>query len=491
MFLKLLLLLSLLNISDGIPFYKVVASRISTSTLISKAQGSSYDYNYNAAIFTDEDDALGLLVRCQNLKNASVPFDVSQSYIVYSNLTKDNDGNLVATPPKTENSIPTNDQYGESCGTEDPRIAFYNGTYYLFYTAYDCKRAMLSVMTSQTPWDPTSWKREGFVIPGRNWSKSGAALFMTEDNGLSQHYLFWGDSSTPEGGIGICTSSDGKNWTDTGKYLMKIRNDINPFFDSNLVESGPSPIQLKTGDFLFIYNSAQAGYTSVKPNWQLQYNVGYVILDKTDPTQVVQRSNNPILSPVQDWEIGNDNSKSYLTPNVVFLEGKFSYFEDTLALQISGLIRDPDGCPANVQDIIGQEFAGNAECFIGVYGGSDSDLGAVRIVASYVDQPGTSTISSTCACVSTNTCSSLSTCRTETTCTCSNEDKNPTSDTTPSVTTQSGTTQSGTTQSGTTQSGTTQSGTTPSGTTQGNAAGTTFPNVVTVVISAFLTLILF
>ncbi|KAE9552272.1 hypothetical protein FO519_004518 [Halicephalobus sp. NKZ332] len=333
----------------GVPFYKVVASRIPSSPnspIVSKAQGSDYDYNYNAAIYQGKGGDLGLLVRYKN-------------------------GIFNASPPKIANSILTKNESGENCGTEDPRIALLDDTYYLFYTAYDCTKAMLSVMTSKTPQDPTSWTRGGYVLPGRNWSKSGAALFKTKENGLSQHYLFWGDSSSPVGGIGICVSSDGKVWDDTEKFLIKIRNDVNPFFDSNLVESGPSPIQLKSGDFLFIYNSAQDGYSSSKSGWYLQYNVGYVILDKDDPTKVLQRSNNPILSPVTNWEIGNDGSTNFLTPNVVFLEG---------------MIKDPNGCPKNVSDLIGTDFTENAECFIGVYGGSDSDLGVVRIVASYIDQ---------------------------------------------------------------------------------------------------------
>uniref|UniRef100_A0A914YKL5 Uncharacterized protein n=1 Tax=Panagrolaimus superbus TaxID=310955 RepID=A0A914YKL5_9BILA len=104
---------------------------------------------------------------------------------------------------------------------------------------------------------------------------------------------------------------------DTGDYLIKIRNNS---FDSELVESGATPLKLNTGDYLFIYNSARKGYPSVKPNWQLQYNIGYAILAGTDPTQVLQRSDQPIMSPKLDWEIGN--STDYLTPNVVFLEGK-------------------------------------------------------------------------------------------------------------------------------------------------------------------------
>lgn len=43
--------------------------------------------------------------------------------------------------------------------------------------------------------------------------------------------------------------------------------------------------------------------------------MGFVILNGTDPTQILQRSDEPILSPQLEWEV------SGLTANVVFAEG--------------------------------------------------------------------------------------------------------------------------------------------------------------------------
>jgi hypothetical protein len=70
---------------------------------------------------------------------------------------------------------------------------------------------------------------------------------------------------------------------------------------------------------------------------------------------VIQRSLLPLLSPVLSWEIGN--TTSYLTPDVVFIEG---------------LVPDPNPCP--------QGF----DCFFGVYGAADSNLGSVRIMVGLV-----------------------------------------------------------------------------------------------------------
>ena len=235
--------------------YKVFAQRLSKQPILSKSQGSYWKFNYNAAIFT-KDGEVGLVVRCQNLKNDSIPFEVGPSHLATSKITFDSNTGMVSATPTTSDSL-TPIPPKEACGTEDPRVTYNNGIYYLFYTAYDCQRAMLSSAITGTPFAPNSWERfPGFDLPGRNWSKSGAALFASPDNGLTQDYLFWGDSAFPVGGIGVATGiPDQWGWNDTGTYLMKIRSDK---FDSNLVESGATPLKLKTGDFLFIYNSAQA-----------------------------------------------------------------------------------------------------------------------------------------------------------------------------------------------------------------------------------------
>lgn len=101
---------------------------------------------------------------------------------------------------------------------------------------------------------------------------------MLRDKG--PHYLLWGDSD-----IRIAQSSDPKVWPDEGKILLSPRPDS---FDSKLVESGPPPLQLSNGDYIFFYNSASVGWPD-SPT--AAYHVGYVILDGNDPTIIKVRSN--------------------------------------------------------------------------------------------------------------------------------------------------------------------------------------------------------
>jgi len=130
------------------------------------------------------------------------------------------------------------------------------------------------------------------------------------------HYLIYGDSTLLPG-IQMAVSDDLIKWRTLPGIFIQTRKDK---FDSELVESGPYPSLLSDGNYLFIYNSARCCYPSDKPDWKLQYNVGWAILDGNDPTKILARSEDPILSPDLDWEIGNA-PQLRLTPNVVFLEG--------------------------------------------------------------------------------------------------------------------------------------------------------------------------
>lgn len=83
----------------------------------------------------------------------------------------------------------------EKCGTEDPRVVQQGGVTYLFYTAYDCSKAALSLATTLDPTDPEGWTRHGPLFPSLKWSKSGAVLIRDSP----PHYMFFGDSTLVPG----------------------------------------------------------------------------------------------------------------------------------------------------------------------------------------------------------------------------------------------------------------------------------------------------
>lgn len=192
------------------------------------------------------------------------------------------DSSSVAFGPSTD---------ADSWGTEDPRMQYNpkDGTYYMFYTAYNGSAIFLSLATSTNPTSSTSWKKLGAVFPTTPNSKSAALLIRD----TPPHYLLWGDSQ-----IRITTSDDLTNWPSTGETFLETRTDS---FDSKLVESGPPPLQLSNGDYLFLYNSAQLGWPDDSAS---AYHVGWVILDGKQPNVIKARSSQPLMGPEQAWETG-------------------------------------------------------------------------------------------------------------------------------------------------------------------------------------------
>jgi predicted GH43/DUF377 family glycosyl hydrolase len=136
-------------------------------------------------------------------------------------------------------------------------------------------------------------------------------------HGSHPSLLFYGDS-TLVAGIQVAQTKDLIHYTYNASVWLPVRPN---FFDSVLVEAGPMPLPLSDGNFFFLYNSGRRGYPSPKPAWDIQYNVGWVILDKDDPTVILQRSAVPLISPTLDWEKGTSGKVLGLTPNVVFVEG--------------------------------------------------------------------------------------------------------------------------------------------------------------------------
>uniref|UniRef100_A0AC34FM65 Protein kinase domain-containing protein n=1 Tax=Panagrolaimus sp. ES5 TaxID=591445 RepID=A0AC34FM65_9BILA len=113
-------------------------------------------------------------------------------------------------------------------------------------------------------------------------------------------------------------------------------------FDGKGIQPGASPIQLKSGDYLFLYNGKNK-----------TTSIGYSILLGSDPTQVLQRSDKAIMEPKFLWE------RNDVTSN--------------------GLIKDPNGCPENASAAIGPEYAENIECFLGAYSGHETNINIFRI----------------------------------------------------------------------------------------------------------------
>lgn len=339
-------------------------------------QNSVFQYSYNPAAFTDNDNNICLVVRCQNSTSQTNPLgSVGPSHLSISCVSQQTDFTSNFSPIVDSSVIFQPSSETDVLGTEDPRVLKVKNTLYMFYTAVTFApqnqgaTARLSLATcdlgssssaTNAAANPNCWKRQGQLFPdsrpGFQFTKSGALLYDPERLG-GVSYLIFGDCSIING-LQIATTTDLIHYNVINNFLL-----IEPrsgFFDNGLVESGPPPMKIPgTGDWLFVYNSAQKLYGT---NNKLFYNPGYVILNGSNPLQVLQRSSEPLLMPSYHFETQG------LTPYVVFVEG---------------MVSANDQQQRKIHKIVHSQESNNEASFFLYYGAGDNDVAVAKITVSY------------------------------------------------------------------------------------------------------------
>jgi len=178
------------------------------------------------------------------------------------------------------------DQY-EAFGLEDPRITLLDGTYWINYTAVSSLGIATALASTR---DFRTFERHGIIFPPPNRDVTifpekidgrYAALHRPMPQGLghpsiwsatSADLLSWGDHRI------VATARDGK-WDDVK------------------VGGGAVPFRVRAGNqdaWLAVYHGVTGS-----PN---TYALGALLLDLHDPSRVLARSHEPILSPEAPYE---------------------------------------------------------------------------------------------------------------------------------------------------------------------------------------------
>ncbi len=226
----------------------------------------------------------------------------------------------------------------ERKGVEDPRITFLDGTYYLIYTSYDGKNALISYATSK---DLVHFVKQGIISPKISYdevedifrgSKVGKQYIISE----RLHKQRWGkdillfekDASLfPQKfggkfallhrilpGIQIIYFNNFSDLTaDHWRDYLKNLNDfivLDPlfWFENRNIGGGCPPIKTEDG-WLMIYHAVEN-----TPSGNI-YHATAALLDLKNPLKVLGRLRQPLFSPKEPEE------KSGVTNNVVFPTG--------------------------------------------------------------------------------------------------------------------------------------------------------------------------
>ncbi|CAN3377229.1 hypothetical protein DIURU_003520 [Diutina rugosa] len=259
---------------------------------------SGYLYNATAIVV---DDRVWLLYRAQSTnKTSSVGLAWSSDGVTFTKYPKPI---IYPTEP-----------WEAKGGCEDPRIVFdyENKRFVVTYTGYDSKTARLCVAYSK---DLLNWtKLPPFVKPskdgeqGSEWSKSGA-IFNEKVNG--RYWMVYG-----EGNHKLAYSEDMINWTMAGSFSNPEVFTVPRFpYESRLIEPGPAPIKLTTGQWAFLYNASTNGddQLGLEPT---TYTLSQMLVDLPAIEQgPVARLERPFMRPE------SDNEKNGQVDKVVFCEG--------------------------------------------------------------------------------------------------------------------------------------------------------------------------
>lgn len=258
--------------------------------------------------------------------------------------------------------FPANDEqkmYEWEGGCEDPRVVEdENGTYFMTYTAYDGNLARLLVASSK---DLRSWTKHGPVFSGKYkdvWSKSGSIVSRYENGRIiatkinGRYWMYWGDVN-----IWAASSDDLIHWSPVlyegdEKPTIELRHNAKEVpelkivfgprpkkFDSDLVEPGP-PAMLTDSGIVLIYNSRNTHSVGDSALPEGTYAAAQILLDKNDPTKVLQRMDGWFMKPDKPYEITGQIN------NVCFVEGlarfnnKWYLYYGTADSKIAVAIRD-------------------------------------------------------------------------------------------------------------------------------------------------------
>lgn len=205
----------------------------------------------------------------------------------------------------------------EKQGCEDARIVKFDGTYYIFYTAYNGTTVRVAAASTT---DFITFHKHGVIIPDIN--NKDAMMFPERIRGkvvlihrVEPNIQFAYFESMEQ-----MLSGDKKYWEN---YLKRIDEFtvMRPQFDweRSKIGAGAPPIRTERG-WLLIYHGVDKN---------LVYRAGAALLDLENPSRVIGRLPYPILEPERTYELKGD------VPNVVFPEGT-ALFDDELLVFYGG-----------------------------------------------------------------------------------------------------------------------------------------------------------
>lgn len=228
----------------------------------------------------------------------------------------------------------------EKTGIEDPRIVFFEGVYYMTYTAHDGKNAVVAYAVS---YDLKKWEKKGTISPTFTYDEA-EDIFRKSRLKLKEKYFFfesyYKDKMGPDvllwekdaflipkkikgqyalihrilPDIQVIYFDDFKQLTNDywRQYLKRLGQyivlELAYGYESRNIGGGAPLVKTDVG-WLMIYHAVE------DTNKGKIYHGAAALLDLDDPLKVIGHLKNPLFSPTEDYETKG------VTRNVVFPTG--------------------------------------------------------------------------------------------------------------------------------------------------------------------------
>lgn len=202
-------------------------------------------------------------------------------------------------------------------GCEDPRITLIDGRVHMVYVAFDgwsnLRLALTSIDVNDFLNQRWNWEKPVLISPPHVIDKSGCLL----PEKINGKYVFF-HRVFPNILIDFVEDLNfkGKNKWLKGEFKIKVRTGK---WDSRKIGVGAPPLRTDDGWIMIYYG--------VDDNDASKYHIGAMLLDLKDPTQVLHRTNEPILSPNKEYE--NNGFKpgiTYPCGAVIIRDNLFVYY---------------------------------------------------------------------------------------------------------------------------------------------------------------------
>ncbi|MCU0315988.1 MAG: glycoside hydrolase family 130 protein [Fimbriimonadaceae bacterium] len=205
-------------------------------------------------------------------------------------------------------------------GCEDPRVVrAEEGFWVMHYTRWDQLVARLGVATSN---DLRTWQKHPLALQGehgKRWAKSAAVVCRREGDELiaakveGRYTLYFGESN-----LFVAQSDDLIQWEvieEKPGHPKSVMTTRPGRWDSGLVEPGPTALLTEDG-ILLLYNAKNSEDFGDPTLPGGCYCTGQALFSSSDPTLLIDRSEDFFLRPEEPYELGGQ-----FTSGCVFIEG--------------------------------------------------------------------------------------------------------------------------------------------------------------------------